>query len=196
MQGLEKFIDITITNPNSINKSDISEDSLNYRSLYIKISNLMKDNNIKDRDRFSKLIFEPESLRKEFYAKIIDLNLSNFKEPRTTRIKYFKDTFVNKIMEKYFDGISTSGNSIKREDILETGLDYKSIYIKISNSIRDNNIGANDNLSKLIFKPESLRKDFYAKIKYQDLTNYKEVSKTRIVYLKNRLRSEIVKEYT
>lgn len=32
-------------------------------------------------------------------------------------------------MVKYFDGISTNDNSIKREDLLETGLDNSIIFV-------------------------------------------------------------------
>ena len=195
IQGLEKYLDIYTTNPNSINKEDFWEDSLNYKSIYQKISNLILDDQIKTRDRLNKLIFEPESLRKVFYAKVTDLNLSSYKEVWYTRINNLQNTLENKILEQYTEGFSTNGNSIKKEDILEEGLDYISVYIKIANFIKDNNIGTNDILNKLIFEPESLRKVFYDRLKDSELTDNSLVRRTRLINLKDRLRNKIVKEY-
>jgi len=81
LKGLEKFIDVTPSNPNSINKYDFISDDLNYINVYEKISDLIynKDNDIGPRNRLSSLIFEPKSLRSEFYNSIRALNLTNYK---------------------------------------------------------------------------------------------------------------------
>jgi hypothetical protein len=192
LQGLEKFIDVTPTNPNSINRSDILADSLYYESIYDKISNLIKKDSIKPWDRINKLKFEPESLKSEFYAIIRYLKLTNYKVTSSTRIENLQETLEDKTVENYIEDISINGNRIKREDILDEGLDYISIYIKILNLTKDNYIGPNDRLNKLKYEPESLKSEFYARIKDLNLTKYNEVKRTHIENKK--LRSEIVKK--
>ena len=90
LEGLERFIDVTYTNTNSINKYDILDDSLNYKSIYDKISNLIEDKKIEPRDKFSIFILEPYSLRGVFYARFKYLKLTNYGSAATTRIGNFR----------------------------------------------------------------------------------------------------------
>lgn len=193
LQELEKLIDVNPSNPNSINYTDILGDSLDYRNIYDKISNLINDNHIGGRDSIARLIFEPESLRSEFYSKIKDLNLTNYKKYSQTKIGTLLKRLEDKIVEKSIDGISIDDNTIRKEDVLGKGLDCKTIYIKISNFIKYNSIGPNDRLSSLIFESQNLKDVFYHKIKDLNLTGYKEVGKTPIQNFKKTLTSEIVK---
>ena len=100
LNNLEKLIDINPSNTTSITKSDLLEEGLDYKSVYGKISSLIKDsnNNIVSNDRFSKLKFEPESLRSEFYRIVKDLNLTNYKVTSRTKINHLMKKLRYKII--------------------------------------------------------------------------------------------------
>lgn len=97
-EKLEIFIDVIPSNPISINKSDFSDECLNYFFVHDKFENLIKDNLIGPSDRLSNFIFEPKSLRKEFYANIKALKLTNYNKVSYTRIDNLQDTLENKIV--------------------------------------------------------------------------------------------------
>ena len=172
-----------------ISWDDFTIDGLNLESLYNKIKLHLENNPNAKRDTISTL-FLPSSLIAEiFYNKLITLNLTSQTNLRTiggVRIQ----TLLNSL-EKVVDVPSTKDNSITREDLIGEDWDLHSIYEKITKVIRTNNFNRQSTLSKLEFEPPTLRKELYNYIKVFELTNVKSVSKTRIIFLQERLKQEI-----
>jgi len=170
----------------AITKNDFFNQSLNYNSIYAKISNLIESGQIKPTDRLGMLIFEPEDLRKKFYEIIKTLGFT--KNTKCSEIRI--GTIKNKL-ESYIDVTYINANSIKEEDFADQSLNYNSIYVKISNLIESGQIKPNDRLAKLIFEPEDLRNIFYERIKTLGLTKIKYANQSYIGVLQKTLKSKL-----
>jgi hypothetical protein len=81
---------------NSIKKEDFKDDGLNLPSLYEKLSNVMENKDINTHSTIRKLNFEPYSLKKVFFSKLVDLNLTTSKRVDGNTISSLK----NKIRAK------------------------------------------------------------------------------------------------
>ena len=93
--------EINNTNPNSIKEDDYLENGFfDYHTIYLKILNLIESGEVKKTDVYSKLQFESRSLRKNFYAKIKDLGLTNYNEVCKTRIGYLNKKLISVIVKE------------------------------------------------------------------------------------------------
>jgi len=171
---------------NAITNSDFSDQTLNYNSIYAKISNLIKSGEINPNDRLAKLIFEPPNLRKNFYKIINSLGLT----PNKKRFDLKIGTLKNRI-EPYIDVIYTNENSIKKDDFSGEILNYGTIYVKISNLIESGEIKPTDKLCKLIFEPPNLRTNFYKRMDNLGLTNNRKASQSSIEVLQYTLEGQL-----
>ena len=105
---MDEYIDIPPTNPNNITRVDIYKDSFDYNIIHSKISNLIKNREIKTQDHINKLLFESESLRNDFYRIIKNLNLTNFKQVHRTKIEP-----LLKSLERFIDISPTNPNPLR-----------------------------------------------------------------------------------
>ena len=173
-----------------ISWDDFTSDGLNLESLYNKIKLHLENNPNAKWETISTLFLPSSTIAKSFYVKLINLNLTsqtNLSTISGVRLK----TLLNSL-EKVVDVPSTKDNSITREDLIGEDWDFHSIYEKITNVIRTTkNFNKLSTLSKLEFEPPILRREFYNYIKVFQLTNVKTVSKTRIIFLQERLKQEI-----
>lgn len=156
---------------NRITSDDFANDFFDYSTIHGKITNLINNNKINRTDNFSKLVFEPKTLRIPFYRKVEALGLSNYKKTTYTTFNSFLKTLENNM-----DIPAMNINSITKKDFSENTFDSLSIYLKLNNLVEQGQLSKKKNLSQLIFEPESLRQPFYRKIEALKLTNVKATS--------------------
>lgn len=75
--------------------------------------------------------------------------------------------------------------SIKEEDFTEKGINFFLVHEKIQKIMEKKDFNSNWKISKLKFKPFSLKSQFYDCIIYLDLKNCKNISDLKITTLKN-----------
>jgi len=85
------------------------------------------------------------------------------------------------------DLANTKSTTVTSEDFDGEDWDLHTIYEKINNLMENPNFDKKSRLSKLKFKPASLRKEFYAYIKKFNFTKANHSTHTRIISLNNNL---------
>lgn len=182
LKGLEKFTDIAPSIPNSINKSDFIEGNLNYITVYEKITDLVnnKDNNFEPQNRISSLIFEPKSLKFEFYNSIKALNLANCKDITGITLGHLLDVLKHNTDLMFFDFHIT-------EDDFLIDFKYNIIYNKVLNLINSGEVDIKAYVGNLKFQPRELKTKFYEQMVILELTKCKYVPATTIEQFMNNL---------
>jgi len=174
-------------NPNSINESDFLEHSLNYKNIYVKISNLLNENSLGPKDRVSKLSFTPESLRSQFYDKLRESNLICNNVIPTVHIMTLENALKNKI--NFVEYHIT-------QDDLSKDLSFETLYYKLNKLIESGQVDLNQKINNLKYASKKVKRNFYASVQLLELSKNKDPSSVTIRQVVNSLSKFINYTYT
>jgi hypothetical protein len=156
----------------SIKEEDFTDNGLNLSSLFKKLSNVMENKDITSQSPIGKLKFEPYSLKKQFYAKLVALKLNTHKQVSAHTISSLK----NNIGERLFANIPQQ-HFITWDDFTNDGLEIETIYNKIKQNVKEGLYDKKDRINNLFNYQSDIANTFYTRLQTLNLTNVRDFSK-------------------